>query len=1305
MITISEPESVISFTEVVVDVVCYGNSTGSIEITAINGTPAYEYSIDDGVTYQASNLFINLEAGVYNASVRDVNGCISSHSIFINQPEDALYFNMNTVNVTCFEGEDGVIEINATGGTPAYQYSIDDGSSFQSSNIFTGLIANNYIVVVRDANLCELALAVTIMQPSALPEASFTGLIASYCEDGDAGLLTGNQAPEGVFTGAGITDNGDGTATFDPLLAGVGGPYDITYSFTDENGCSNFETQQTTVTEVVDVSFSGLDALYCIDNGLVTLTGSEAPEGSFSGVGITDNGNGTASFDPVSADIGGPYDITYVFVDENSCASEAVNQTTVNALPEVSFSGLLIAYCLNNEDVTIIGNQAPNGSFSGPGITDNGDGTAIFSPNAVGVGGPYSIIYSYTDGTNCSNSETQQTVVNDIPVVSFTGLDINYCEGASDVILTGSEAPNGSFSGPGVFDQGDGTAVFYPTVAGLGSHEIEYSFENASSCVGIDIQTTTVVELPDVSFTGHEATYCQNDVIDTLFGNFAPDGVFSGPGIIDNGDGTAFFNPSTAGAGNALELLYEYTSPEGCFGSYTQEVDVYSVEELSFTTMNVSYCSVSDVINLTGSLAPDGSFSGAGITDNGDGTAQFDAGFAGVGGPYSIVYFFTNASGCYAEVTQETEVFETPEISFTGLETAYCVDSDPVELLGNEPLGVYAGLGVTDNGDGTAIFDPSMAGVGGPYIVSYSYTNPQGCTGEFELEVQVYDYMSISITGLDAEYCEYGVPVTITGSEAPFGTFGGPGIIDNSDGTAIFDPSIAGVGGPYLISYIYSDGGVCINSYEQTVSVMPSTEISFTGLNEFFCDESFNHILTGSQAPDGYFQGPGVTNIGEGLAYFNPSEIGVGGPYGIRYSYENEFGCTSTTQSETFIIEGPTASFTYDLGACNEDAIFVDQSSSPNGVISSWSWNFDDPDSDPNNTATDQNPLHGFVSNQSAFNIELAVVDEIGCFDTMNKVIEPYSVSTIQGNVITSEGQVITEGYVLAFLLSDGVISSQEDSVQIQNDGTYVFEEMASCVDYIFHAYTNEDLFPNIVPRWHVDAFYWFEATPLTVAWDDVLVEDVEISLYEIVTAEPGSSEMGGGVYYAGSKGEPVQNVDVVLEFDDPTEKEGDEIVGYQATNEFGSWYFTELPEGIFKVKLDIPGLEMDSVYTIQITQPNTIITGLNYYVDTASGIFTDYTGLSEFDQLPFGIISVFPNPNHGSFYLDIQKSERISVLDIQSVELWDMEGRLVKDFNITFKGERYLQSFDLNDVQPGMYFIKVKNNDAVGITKFVIQR
>ena len=66
----------------------------------------------------------------------------------------------------CNGAATGSITVTASGGTSPYSYSSDGGKSYQSSNVFNGLKAQAYIVVVKDANNCvSNGQQVTISQP------------------------------------------------------------------------------------------------------------------------------------------------------------------------------------------------------------------------------------------------------------------------------------------------------------------------------------------------------------------------------------------------------------------------------------------------------------------------------------------------------------------------------------------------------------------------------------------------------------------------------------------------------------------------------------------------------------------------------------------------------------------------------------------------------------------------------------------------------------------------------------------------------------------------------------------------------------------------------------------------------------------------------------------------------------------------------------------------------------------------------------------------------------------------------------
>ena len=69
----------------VVDVICHGDATGVITITADGGTPPFEYSAD-GINFQSDPALTGLTAGSYQAIVRDSRGCIFSQDAVISEP-------------------------------------------------------------------------------------------------------------------------------------------------------------------------------------------------------------------------------------------------------------------------------------------------------------------------------------------------------------------------------------------------------------------------------------------------------------------------------------------------------------------------------------------------------------------------------------------------------------------------------------------------------------------------------------------------------------------------------------------------------------------------------------------------------------------------------------------------------------------------------------------------------------------------------------------------------------------------------------------------------------------------------------------------------------------------------------------------------------------------------------------------------------------------------------------------------------------------------------------------------------------
>jgi len=135
------------------DVLCNGAGNGSVTVTAPVG-PTYEYSIDGGTTWQISPAFSSLPANNYIVFARVIGSvCTSSFPFTVTEPA-VLSLSQTTTDADCSNAT-GIISLTAAGGTAAYQYSIDNGVTYQASNEFFNLAVGNYNnLKVKDANGC-----------------------------------------------------------------------------------------------------------------------------------------------------------------------------------------------------------------------------------------------------------------------------------------------------------------------------------------------------------------------------------------------------------------------------------------------------------------------------------------------------------------------------------------------------------------------------------------------------------------------------------------------------------------------------------------------------------------------------------------------------------------------------------------------------------------------------------------------------------------------------------------------------------------------------------------------------------------------------------------------------------------------------------------------------------------------------------------------------------------------------------------------------------------------------------------------
>jgi large repetitive protein len=162
----SQPQ--IAFTTTSIPPRCFGDCNGGIAITATGGVGGYTYNTNTGNGFQVGNPLTaidtvgNMCVGTYNLVVSDANGCIINGTVIITGPT-ALSATYTQVGPLCHDGANGSITINASGGTPAYQYF--NNNILQASNVLSGINTSPQAIKVRDARGCLVNTVITLVNP------------------------------------------------------------------------------------------------------------------------------------------------------------------------------------------------------------------------------------------------------------------------------------------------------------------------------------------------------------------------------------------------------------------------------------------------------------------------------------------------------------------------------------------------------------------------------------------------------------------------------------------------------------------------------------------------------------------------------------------------------------------------------------------------------------------------------------------------------------------------------------------------------------------------------------------------------------------------------------------------------------------------------------------------------------------------------------------------------------------------------------------------------------------------------------
>ncbi|OHX65944.1 hypothetical protein NH26_06025 [Flammeovirga pacifica] len=719
-------------------------------------------------------------------------------------------FNGGMFTSLSFSGEDYTENVSLPAGTYQYRRQVSSGGVTVSSTTdvtvtINPVISNNILTAPGQTQYCGSITGGTL---------TFTGAVPT----GGGGAFT--------YQWEKSTDNGSSWSTVGTSTVNFTESSNITTSGTilyrrivssgqctsTSNEISIELTPSVAGTNITNVT----SGTVCINDAIVLIgDGSSGGTGAYSyqwqqelnGGGYSNIMSATSqSYFISNIATAGSYNFKRITTSGN-CIVES-NVVSVNVPAEPS-SYVTLPSTTNYSDLqstavnlTMTGLGSSNFYCSGPGVVSNGNGNLSnkFIPSIAGQG-THTINYHILYGP-CEKIESVTYTVYDGS--STFNLDPQYCRNDPTVTiqainpasLTGGPSQGDiTYSGTGVV----GGATFDPDVAcaalGLGPGQsqdvvVTGSYSILSINYSFD-QSVTVTESHTAKINISGISYCLTDPdfqVDVILDNVQNTTL----GTFRVNSGSSRSNPITiqpsSSTPGSYNIEYTYADGNGCSVTTDTTITINPLPQVSYDyvnpTDNGDFCFNQSPITLQGKVGgvnvSTGTFTGnPGLVDNGDGTATFNPMLAG-GDLYDgdedfiINFEYVNpTTGCSNNVDSIVTVYgyEDVFLATNASGDSICYSESNVTFTAMSGLTQYmpGGTytintgGLTDNGDGTASFDPSVAAVAagetstGDYsqhIVTFAYVNSLGCTYSFNDTIYVKPLpIKPSLVSTIPDYC------------------------------------------------------------------------------------------------------------------------------------------------------------------------------------------------------------------------------------------------------------------------------------------------------------------------------------------------------------------------------------------------------------------------------------------------------------------------------------------------------------------------------------------------------------------------
>ena len=265
--TVALSDAGATLTAVIQDVLCYGDATGTLDLSIDGGESPFnfDWTGPDGYTNNVEDL-TDLTAGNYVVDVTDNLGCFYSEAFEVNSP-DSLSVVLTPGNVLCATDTNGSILTVVSGGTEPYTFTWvgPDGFTSDAQNL-SDLAPGCYDLLVSDAFNCTTTAQACVDAPDALVFESTLTHIACFGEaTGEIEADVSGGVGGYTWTWTGPNDFSSSEDTLTGLPAGA-----YVLQIEDLNFCTLDTTL--TITQADSLSLSAVITLpACIGNANGTL--------------------------------------------------------------------------------------------------------------------------------------------------------------------------------------------------------------------------------------------------------------------------------------------------------------------------------------------------------------------------------------------------------------------------------------------------------------------------------------------------------------------------------------------------------------------------------------------------------------------------------------------------------------------------------------------------------------------------------------------------------------------------------------------------------------------------------------------------------------------------------------------------------------------------------------------------------------------------------------------------------------------------------------------------------------------------